>query len=385
MISALFSRRSVALAISTLILAGCQIIPKSGPADGRAGPTPEPSATILPSDSSRHRVALLVPMTGRNGAIGQSLANAANMAILDTNANDLRITTYDTASNASAAARKAIADGNRLILGPLLANNIPAIQSQAASANIPIISFSNDSSAASRNVFIMGHIPEQSIDRAVAYARRNGSIRFGALVPNGDYGQRALGALSVALRKFGGALVSTERYSRGNTSAMSAAQRLHVRGGYDTVLIADGAPISEMAAGELRKDSASTLLIGTELWRGEGSLLRNATMQNAVFAAISDQRFGRFSSSYEKRFGRKPFRIASLGYDSVLLTLRMARDWRVGRPFPSNRLREETGFLGVDGAFRFQNSGVVERALAVMEVRDGTFATVDPAPASFDK
>jgi len=38
------------------------------------------------------------------------------------------------------------------------------------------------------------------------------------------------------------------------------------------------------------------------------------------------------------------------GYDAVLLTIRIARDWRIGAPFPEDRLRDKDGFAGIDGA-----------------------------------
>ena len=109
-------------------LAACTVIPKpQGPVAPRPEPTETaPQANVLPTDASRHRVALLVPMTGPNASVGQSIANAAMMALLDTNAQNLRITTYDTAAGAGAAANKAILDGNRLILGPLLAEDVVA-------------------------------------------------------------------------------------------------------------------------------------------------------------------------------------------------------------------------------------------------------------------
>jgi len=381
-----FNRRSLAIAGAAALLSGCQVIPKTetvatGPAPT---PTPEPSATALPTDSTRHRVALLVPMSGRTAEVGQSLANATTMALLDTNAENLRITTYDTSRGAGAAARQAIADGNRLILGPLLADNVPAVQAAARTASVPSIAFSNDATVASADVFVMGHIPEQSIRRSIAYARQNGSNSFGALLPEGAYGQRSYSALQNSLRDYGGSLVAFERYARGNTSIVGAAQRLRTRGGYDTVLIADGARLAVQAAGELRADGAEgARILGTELWSGESALTRSSAINGALFAAVSDGRFRRFSDSYEARFGTKPYRIATLGYDSVLLTLRIAREWQVGRAFPTNRLYDTGGFLGVDGAFRFNRNGVAERALEVREVRGGEVVSVDPAPSSF--
>jgi len=233
-------------------------------------------------------------------------------------------------------------------------------------------------------VFVIGHIPEQSIRRTVRYARANGSNNFGALMPEGDYGQRSYNALQNSLSDYGGNLVAFERYARGNTSIVGAAQRLRTRGGYDTVLIADGARLAVQAAGELRSDGAAgTRILGTELWSGEAALSRSSSINGAIFSAVSDQRFRRFSDSYEARFGTKPFRIATLGYDAVLLTLRIAREWRVGSDFPVSRMYDRGGFLGVDGAFRFDRSGIAERALEVREVRGDQVIAIDPAPTSF--
>ncbi len=382
------NKRNLALAGTAALLGGCSVIPKTetvstGPAPT---PTPQPSATALPSDTTRHRVALLVPLSGTTAEVGQALANATTMALLDTNAENLRITTYDTGRGASAAARQAIADGNKLILGPLLADNVPSVQAAARPANVPAIAFSNDSSVASADVFVMGHIPEQSIERSIQYARNNGSANFSALLPEGDYGQRSYNALQNSLREYGGSLVAFERYSRGNTSIVGAAQRLRTRGGYDTVLIADGARLAVQAAGELRSDGATgARILGTELWSGESTLTRSSAVNGALFSAVSDGRFRRFSESYEARFGNRPHRIATLGYDSVLLTLRVARDWRVGSRFPVNMLYDRGGFLGVDGPFRFDRNGVAERALEVREVRGNQIVEVDAAPTTFGR
>jgi len=379
-----FDRRAMVTVGLAALLGACSVIPKGaerpGPVDT---PTPEPTQS-LPSDETRHRIALLVPMSGRNGAVGQSIANATTMALLDTNADNLRITTYDTAKGPEAATRQAIAEGNKLILGPLLGSNIASVTAPARAADVPVISFSNDTGAAGPDVFIMGHVPEQSIARTIQYARTQGSQNFAIIAPDGEYGARAEQAASSAVAAYGGNLVWTERFARGNTSIVSAAERLKAHGGFDTVLIADGARLAAQAARVLKSDgNGATQLLGTELWSGEGSVTRASALRGAWFSAVSDNRYKRFVDSYEARFGSQPYRIATLGYDAVLLTLRVARDWRVGRDFPDGALRNEDGFLGLDGAFRFHRNGLVERAFEVREVRDGSVVVIENAPARF--
>ena len=108
---------------------------------------------------------------------------------------NIRVTTYDTAAGAAAAAQKAIADGNKLILGPLLADDVKAVAPIGRAAKVPLISFSNDTSVAGNGTYIMGFVPTQSVERVVFYARSRGLTTFAGLVPNGTYGQRASQAM----------------------------------------------------------------------------------------------------------------------------------------------------------------------------------------------
>lgn len=46
-------------------------------------------------------------------------------------------------------------------------------------------------------------------------------------------------------------------------------------------------------------------------------------------------------------------------------------------------LTDPNGFTGIDGIFRFRADGAAERGLAVLQVDDGGFSVVDPAPRTF--
>lgn len=370
----------------SLALAACRVVP-AGEVVETAPPVVEapevPTETTLPTDTQRHRVALLVPLSGTNGAVGQAIANATTMALLDTNAENLRITTYDTAPGAGTAASRAIADGNRLILGPLTREDVGTVLAQARPANVPLITFSNDSSIARPDVFVMGLIPEQAITRAIDSAYATGARRFAVLVPEGDYGDRALAAVVRATGAGGGTLVGQERFDRSNRSVVSAVSRLEAGPAYDALIVADGARFAVLAVEALRANGTRLpQIIGTELWSGDAAA-NVAELSGARFASVSDARFGQFAQSYETRFGERPNRIATLGYDSVLLTLRIARDWQPGSAFPIGRLIEDGGFLGLDGPFRFRSNGLGERALEVREIGNGTVSITDAAPSRF--
>src|SRR3546814_5386427 len=91
------------------------------------------------------------------------------------------------------------------------------------------------------------------------------------------------------------------------------------------------------------------------------------------------------ATKYRARYGEAPFRLSALGYDAVLLTVRIAQDWKVGTPFPARKLADPDGFSGIAGAFRFNSTGVAERALEVQQVNAGKFSVIDPAPKRFGR
>src|SRR3546814_10157131 len=109
-------------------------------------------------------------------------------------------------------------------------------------------------------------------------------------------------------------------------------------------------------------------ILGTELWNTDASLGGNAAMRGAWFASVSDGLYSQLATKYRSRYGKAPYRLASLGYDSVLLTVRFARDWKPGTSFPVNRLMAAGGFDGIDGIFSFDNRGIAQRALEVSEI-----------------
>lgn len=372
-------------AAALLLLAGCQVVPNSTGPQTTAPVERPPVTTVdpgLPIDTDRHRIALLVPQTGPNADVGSAIANATTLALLDTRADRVRITTYDTALGAAAAARQAVADGNKLILGPLLSEDVTAVAPIARAADVPVLSFSNDSSVAGNGVFIMGFVPGQSVERVIGHARAKGMRRFGALVPKNVYGDRAAAAFREAVTGSGGTLVAIEGYDRSATAMSGAARRLTAAGEMDAVLIADSGGNAVRAVPLVNAEGARQVL-GTELWNTDAALASNPVMRGAWFASVSDGLYGQLATKYRTRFGKAPYRLASLGYDAVLLTVRVSREWQPGTDFPTARLLASDGFGGIDGIFRFNQRGVAVRALEVSEIGAGGFRVIEAAPTKW--
>ncbi len=357
-----------------LLLAGCQSRAPVRPVG------PGPIAAPNDVDAPRHTVALILPLTGHDGGVGTSIANAANLALLDSGNRTIRLVTYDSANGAAAAADRAVADGAELILGPLLADDVRGVAPVARRARVPVVAFSNDASVAGDGIYILGSTPGQAIERVVRYVHGRGAARFGAVVPTGLYGQRAAQAMLGSVRGAGGQMVGMATFARTPSGARAAGSSLNSRGPMDAVLIADSGPLAAAAAAAVK---VGPRLLGTELWANDRMLGQTARLRGALYAAAPEGRFGELVSRYRARYGRTPYRIGSLGYDAVLLTVRVARDWPVGRPFPLRALSDSDGFAGVDGIVRFGRDGVAQRMLEVRQVTATGTIVVSPAATAF--
>ena len=359
---------------SVILLAACSTVPRS-----------KAPVAVEPSDGM-HRVALLLPVTGPDADVGQSIANATALALADTKVTNIRMVTYDTGLGVAAATQRAIADGNKLILGPLRGDNVIEVAQIARPAGVPIISFSNDVGVAGPNVFLLGHLPNQAIERVVLYAKSKGMNRFAGVVASNVYGQRAQSNLTTAVRAAGGILVGIQETNGTAASAEAAARRLSQMGAIDAILVADSGRAAITIVPALRRGGLRTAkVLGTDLWNIEGTLAGSPPIYGAWFASVSDTLYTQYAAKYRARFGKAPLRLSSLGYDSVLLVARVARDWQPGTRFPVAQLTDPQGFIGVDGAFRFNPNGLTDRMLEVQEVQAGKFVTVSAAPSQFTK
>ena len=371
------ARRAFLLGVAgaALSLTACQI-GRRGPIEvGPVEPPPIPGAVF-------NKVAVIVPLTGPDGPVGTSISNAANLALLDTGEKSLRITVYDSAApgGAAVAAQRAITDGSRLILGPLLAEDVRAAAPVARAASVPIIAFSNDEGVAGNGVYIMGFTPDQSISRIVSYSREKGTNSFAALIPTGLYGQRATQALLGAVRKSGGRVAAIETYDRSKASISAAARRLNAKGAFDAVLIGDSSRMAALGAPAIK---VGPRRLGTELWGTDRTIGSNASLRGSWFAAAPDAQFDKLVTRYRARYGKTPYRLASLGYDAVLLAVRSARNWPIGRQFPAGGIVDGDGFAGVDGNFRFGRDGIAERLLEVRQVTPAGATVISPAATAF--
>ena len=94
------------------------------------------------------------------------------------------------------------------------------------------------------------------------------------------------------------------------------------------MLIGDSGRMAALAAP--RAARSATQFMGTELWANDKTLGNTPALRGAWYAAAPDALFNQLSTRYRARYGRSPYRLASMGYDAVLLAVRSRATGRSG-------------------------------------------------------
>ncbi len=362
----------------------------------------EPAEVIEPAPVGPVKVALLLPLTGTAGEVGQDLLEAAQIALFDVGRTDMVLLPRDTGGTiegAAAAARSAIGAGAELILGPFYGSSTGAVAAIAREHDLKVISFSNDASVAGDNVWVLGFRPEEQVTRVVEFARRQGLTRIGALAPDDAYGARAINGFRAAMDGAAGALDGPAHafYPADEREAASVVRAftgyvpppegsIGVSGNtrqFDAILIADGGSRLRSIAALLAfydVDPATTRPLGTMLWESDPRLLFEETLQGGWYASVSPEGERNFQARFQQAFDRQPGALAGLAYDATALAAVVAA---ADRRFPGEMLTDPSGFVGRAGIFRLRGDGITEHGLAVLEIDDGTARVVEPAPSSF--
>lgn len=399
---------------STLLLSAC-VTGGSSPVFQTTGPTTDitVSEATTASDGSVNlprpngpasagtlregvKVAMLVPQTGPNAALGNALLQAAQLAVFDINEPMFQLVPKDTQGTAEGAARaadEAVREGARLILGPVFAGEVDAARKAARPYGVNVIGFSTDWRVAGDNAFIMGVLPFGQVERIAEYAARQGVRRVAVIAGNDMYGDAVLSLFQTAAQRNGMTLAKVARVSPDgrdvSTAVSSIAAGLKTdQPAYDALFVPLGGQAIRIAASVLKNYGLAggrIKLLGTGLW-DDPAVLSDPNMSGALYAAPAPQVRASFERNYQRVYGSLPPRLASIGYDSAALAIIMARTISASGQrvsYDRNAFLNPNGFSGIDGIFRFKGNGLVERGMAVLQVGGGSSHLVDPAPNSF--
>jgi len=380
------ARRGLAAATAAVLLAACSMsIPGL---QGTQPATQQQPAAALAGDQVR--VGLILPLSaaGNAGLAAQAMRSAAELALAELNAPNIRLLVKDDGGNpsgAQTAAQEALNEGAEIILGPLFGPTVAPAGQVARGRNVPMIAFSTDTSVASRGVYLLSFLPETDVDRVVDFAASRGKRSFAALIPDNAYGNVVDAAFRQAVARTGGRIVAAERYPADRALLPDSVRRIvPALPQADALFLPGDADLASAAAQELATNAVDfkrLQLLGTGLWDDQ-RVYQDSALQGGWFAAPDNAGYRGFSTRYRAKYGQDPARTATLAYDAVSLTAALVKTQGPQR-FSEQVLTNSSGFSGVEGIFRFRPEGTNDRGLSVIRVTPSGPQVVSPAPKSF--
>ena len=338
-------------------------------------------------------VALLIPRSDSGaGAVAASLENAARLAIASLDGVEIDLRVYDTAGNAQRAAvqaETAVAQGAKIILGPLFGEAANAAGVAVADNGVNVLSFSNNPSIAGGNVFILGPTFQNTATRLLRYASSQGRDSVVIVHPQNVEGEFGKAAIQAAAASSGVRVASVQSFPFSQEGVTSAVPRIR-----DAVSTsgADSIFLTSTAAGALPLfldllpaagvNPGTTQYLGLSRWDVPPQILSMPGAQGSYFTLSDPGAKNAFESRYRAQFSSEPHQLAGLAFDGINAIASLVRQGRADA-LSGRALTQSAGFQGASGVFRIRPDGTNQRGLAVATVRNNQVTILDPAPSGF--
>lgn len=396
--------------------------------------------------NGRIYIALLLPQNNVNEQtqkIANDLLKAAQIALFDIERKEITLIIKDTKGTiegAKEAAKSAIDEGAKLIIGPLFSTTTKAIAPIVKKHKIPVLSFSNNHEITNPYIWLLGFFPEHNIERIINYASQMGKVSFAALIPETNYGARIKDSFLANLQKNQSELIQIEYYQNKTQSMFKPTQKISQYKERKQAWVEEEERLTEeinllfpetppekikeilpevapelkqqldqlhrsetfgelpfeailMPEGGTKLRSLAPLLpyfdidprhvqfLGTGLW-DDPQLQKEPPLIGGWYAAPNPKGWKKFSKRFHKIYGTTPARLSGLAYDGISLAAKLIQMHKKS-PFDKKNLLDPNGFTGLDGIFRLKSDGQNERCLAVLEIRPRRNKIISPAPTNF--
>ena len=250
-----------------------------------------------------------------------------------------------------------------------------------------MLAFSNNTAVAGGNVFVLGSTFENTAERLLSFAARQGRGDVLVVAADNPAGDAAAAAVQRAAAVTGARILGVARYEFSQQGVASAAPRIAEAvsaTGADTVLLtsdtAGALPLLAQLLPERGIAAPAQQFVGLARWDIPATTLSLPGLQGGWFAQPDPTRTAAFRARYAQVYGAPPHPLAGLAYDAVSAVGALAE---MGQGPDARGLTRSRGFEGTGGIFRLRSDGTVERGLAVSAVRGGQAAILDPAPERF--
>lgn len=353
------------------------------------------AVTASAQDTKDAKVGVLVGLSGLGAQIGQWMLEGAQAAadqVESSGGPAIEIVAEDS----QWAAQKAVEGFNKLAnvdqVDFLIAGGSAAMEAIAPlSTQREMIVFNTgaqSSNMAGIGPYVFSILQLSDYDTRVlsryAYAKL-GYGKIATLYINNDTGTFNQQAFTRSFEEAGGEIVAAESFRPNETTY--GVQMAKIRAAQPDAIYIVGTPAElPFAVRQTRQMAPDTPILSyagiesQEFLDAAGEAANGIVYTTTAFDPTSeDQHIRDFVAAYEKRYDRKPTSpYSGYGYDAIMTAV-AAMEKSGGKTGGSMRaaIQEIGQFPGVTGENRFREDGTVAKAVAIREVVDGAFTTIE--------
>jgi len=356
----------------------------------------------------RIKIGLLVPLTGKNSEIGQSIIKSTRLAVNKINNLSIEIIPRDTQSNPNGAlnaAKELSKLGIKIIIGPVFNKNLIHLDELT---EVTFLSLTNKNDNLSKNIINAGINATSQLNAIKKFLEINELSKTIFLTPNLDYKNEIEIAISnskikiienyvyntdptkltqqiekithykIRKQNLEDEIVRLEKSNQSNKKRL--IERLKKRDTlgsvkFDSIIISDfDESLKSVTTSLLYTDISpkKKYFITLNQWFDE-SLLEEASSQPLYFPSINKKNYEEFSSEYFEKFNQYPNQLSFLSFDLVGLIYYLIL--QNNSIVDEKIFTKETLFKGKVGIFKIKNNKI-NHILNFYKVEDEEFKKI---------
>ena len=358
--------------------------------------------------NERIKIGLLVPLTGKNSEIGQSIIKSTRLAINKINNLSIEIIPRDTQSNPEGtlnAAKELSKLGIKIIIGPVFNKNLIHLDKLT---EVTFLSLTNKNDNLSKNIINAGINATSQLNAIKKFLEINELKKTIFLTPDLDYkNEIEIGISNSKIKIIDSYVYNTDptkltqqieqitrykirkqnledeivRIEKSNQSnkeqLIEKLKKRDTLGGvkFDSIIISDfDESLKSVTTSLLYTDISpkNKYFITLNQWFDE-SLLEEASSQPLYFPSINKNNYEEFSSEYFEKFNQYPNQLSFLSFDLVGLVYYLIL--QNNSIVDKKMFTKKTLFKGKVGIFEIKNNKI-NHILNFYKIEDGEFKKI---------
>ena len=337
------------------------------------------------------KIGLLVPLTGKNSEIGQSIIKSTRLAINQINNLSIEIIPKDTASSPEITLRSAKELGElgvKIVIGPVFNESLVYLDEMS---EITFLSLTNKNSNKSKNIINVGINATSQLNAIKKFIKQNKIKKTIFLTPDVNYKKEIKQAISNSrIKIIKNYIYNTDptkltkqiekitNYSKRKQNLKDELKRLEMSDEnnkeklierlnkrdtlgsvkFDSIIIADfDESLKSVTTSLLYTDISpkKKYFITLNQWFDE-SLLKETSSQPLYFPSINKKNYENFSSEYFENYTQYPNQLSFLSFDLIGLVyyLILQNDFQIDKKM----FTKKTLFRGKIGIFEIKDNKI---------------------------